>query len=161
MSNAVTNVFMQAVLTVTEQSSLLPSGIDARQDFAQFNQSIILSSGGTPAVAKLLTYITTISGGGYDIDLTAGQGTGGTLDCSGKKIRAILIVNPGGNPMTIAPGGSNGHAINGGQPLKCEASGGIVLYYPRDGLAAVDGTHKILTVAGTNGDAPEIAILLG
>ena len=57
-------------------------------------------------------YKTTISGGGYTIDLTAFQGTNATLDGTGKKLIAIAIANPAASTgdVNVATGASNGYA---------------------------------------------------
>lgn len=98
---------------------------------------------------------TTISGGGYTIDLTSLGGISG----SGLRIQRISVTNPStstGN-VTVATGASNGRAIPAS--IVVPPGGNSVNFYNDYGVD-IDGTHKTLDVSGTNGDVPIIGISL-
>jgi len=98
---------------------------------------------------------TTISGGGYTIDLTNLNGQDG----SGLRIQRILATNPAnsvGN-VTVATGASNGRAIPASLVVP---PGGTAAYYYNDYGVDIDATNKTLDVTGTNADVPLISVSL-
>ena len=99
---------------------------------------------------------TTISGGGYTLDLTSLAGFDGT----GLRIQRISVANPAGSTgnVTIATGATNGYALPAS--IVVYPGGNFVESYNDGGGQDVDATHKTLDVSGTNGDTPIIALSL-
>ncbi|MBL9125831.1 MAG: hypothetical protein JNG90_19475 [Planctomycetaceae bacterium] len=126
-----------------------------------FNETIELHASSTPPVTKAAIFKPTLVAAALTIDLTSlPQSGGGTFSASGLKLVAILFNNPGNNPVTIAPGGSNPYAINGGEDKVIQPKGSWLEYFGA-GLSDVDGTHKELDLTGTGTDQFECEMLFG
>lgn len=160
MSAAISNLLLLSQFQVTENPGSAPSGVALTSLFQELDQFKQLSPTSTPPVSQFGIYKTTISGGGYTIDVTSLQGSNGTLNANGKKLVAVCVANPAASAgdVNIATGASNGYAL--AQPIKVKP-GGFAIVYQAAQLAAVDGTHKTLDVSGTNGDTPEIGLIFG
>jgi len=160
MSASVIRAYLLSWFRVDETTGGAPSGVNSPSHFEDLDQLFDLSSLTTPNPTLFAVYKTLISGGGYNIDLTAAQGTNGNIDATGKKLLAVCIFNPAASAgfVQIATGGSNGYTLP--QPIKVYP-GGFTNQYQAANLIAVDGTHKQLTITATNGDTPYIGLLFG
>lgn len=159
---------LQQTLTVIETlaaNAAQASGVNAI--WSAFN--VALQNTGATAVP-----VTTVAGGSIPLvtaaktlDLTAltALGTAGsTVDMSGLKVQAILLVNPSTNAnlITMATGASNGYDFTGGSSSKVTVyPGSSVLIYCADTSHDVDGTHKTIDFAGTGSQPFQIVIVAG
>jgi len=126
-----------------------------------------LDAGSTPAVTMHSQQIYSLSGGAKTIDLTALLSTyGRILDGTGLKVRLLRFENRGTHVMTIGKGATNGYDLFGGSiaPAVPAPDGttqtGLMISFG-DGLAAIDGTHKTIDVAGTLTEQFALSIDLG
>jgi hypothetical protein len=160
MSSTVTRAQLIFGFTAVEDHGGAPSGVVIDSPFTAFNATLALLPTTTPPVALLAVYKTTIAGGGYTIDLSAAQGSNGTIDATGKRVQALRVSNPSGSTgdVTVATGASNGISLPSSVVVP---PGGEALIYYADVGADIDGTHKTLDVSGTDDDVPEVGILLG
>lgn len=160
MASTVLRARLDFGFSVTEDHGGAPSGLAIESPFTLFTDSLPMLPTDTPPAALLSLYKSTISGGGYTIDLTAAQGSNGNVNASGKRIQAIRASNPSASTgnVTIATGASNGRAIPASIVVP---PGGETLVFYNDYGMDIDATHKTLDISGTNGDVPEIGILLG
>ena len=110
MASTVLRANLTFGFTVSEDHGGAPAGVTIESPFSTFNDSLSMLPTDTPPAALLSLYKTTISGGGYTIDLTAAQGSNGNVNGTGKRIQAIRVSNPSASTgnVTIATGASNG-----------------------------------------------------
>lgn len=126
-----------------------------------------LNAGTTPAVTKVWSSRVVLSGGAYDIDLTGMIGQSGTkVDFSGLELILIAIKNNGDNDMTFTSHATNGYPLWGDQgglaDLVIVPAGARIEFYTNDGIGqVVDGTHKIIDVAGTTTQNFDIILAFG
>jgi len=161
MSSTVFKAVIQARMTITETTGDAPTGVTAPSIITADPGSILNATTGDVLAKRLASYKTTFSGGSYAVDLTAAQGTNGTVNGSTMTVVGLVVDNSDyTHDVTIAPGVSNGYDINGGDPLVVPAGGYAMLFFAV-GLPAIGGSAKSLSVGGTDGDAPLVLILMG
>ena len=138
-----------------------PAGVVPVSHWETLLKQLTFSPSGTPPVSLLIVYAATIVGGGYDIDLTAAQGTQGTVDATGLRVQLIAVDATGLlGDFTLDAGPANGYEVNGSGELHF-TPGGLLLKFLNDAYQDVDATHRMLRVSGTDGDVPMLGILLG
>jgi hypothetical protein len=94
------------------------------------------------------------------LDLTALPTTQGTVNCTGKKLVAMRIVNRStANDFSIAEGGTNGYAI-GGNAVKVQEGGALLIYFA-DALGAVGASDKTLDYTFNAADEADITLIFG
>ncbi len=124
-----------------------------------------LTGTSTPPIAKCAFPTVTLSAGAGALDLTACAGgtNGTTVDFTGAKLCAVLIVAPATNAaaITITPGVSNGYNLFGASCSYTLAPGDSVLAFFNASTPAVGSTHKALAFAGTGTDVLNIGIGAG
>lgn len=156
-------------LTATITPGATPSLDSADNTFKQsgLNTSLsALNASSTPPVTAVATFRATLVSGALAIDLTAlTDNVQGLMSLSGLKIVAIKFKMPPtatfANAITVTTAASNFYAFLG-------ASGSVVLLpswelllYCFSTNIAVDGTHKIITLAGTGSQYVDIEIYAG
>lgn len=154
------DVYLAACLTTHQTVPGNPTGITTPSEVDDFNITLPLGPASTPVVSELIVYpILTIGGGGTtDIDLTAAQGSDGAVDCSGKKLIALLLdCQAIAHQVAVTTGAANGYTLNG---ATCHP-GGFILLGPLAAGIAVDGTHKVIRLTGTAAETPKLAALFG
>ena len=103
----------------------------------------------------------TLSSGAGSIDLTAIPGVNGTLqDGTGLKVQFVKLKNLGESQMWIYDDITNGYQLHGGGYDRLPV-GGESLHKYSDGLADIDGTHKIIGVEGSGSDQLQYEIVMG
>lgn len=81
-----------------------------------FNVAATLKDDTTPPVTKVAAFAKALVNGTATIDLTALTGTGGvTVDGTGLKVQALLVINPSTNTkkLLVKPGASSGYNLFG------------------------------------------------
>lgn len=158
------SVTLSQILTVVET---LSSSVDAVTTpvltHSSFNISgLSLDGSTTPAAQKVAAALHTLTAGSKVIDLTALTGANGAaIDGTGLKLRAILIVNPTSNSLTVAADGTNGYLLFGASGSVIIPAGGSLLFYPKDGAPTVGASAKRILLTGTGTDQHKVVIVLG
>jgi hypothetical protein len=148
---------------VKEVLTGVPAGLGQYATADQADETMTLTPTSTPPLSLLAGYNQAIAGGGtMDIDLTAAQGTTGAVDGTGKKLRYVFVSVPADAlaAVVIAAGPSNGYPFNGSASITIPI-GGCLEHYFKDGLVAIDSTHKVLRVTGNAADIPLIQLGMG
>jgi hypothetical protein len=161
------SVTYRADLTVVETIGATPALSSADQTITHnaLNRTIPLTASSTPDAELVAETRVTLTAGAATIDLTAiPTNRGGTIDGTGKKVRAFKFRAPSdntGGAISVAAGASNGLAMAGSDfkynvGIDCEVQG-----YLKDTSTAIDATHKTLDLAGTGTDALDVIFVLG
>lgn len=163
MASTALSAVLGTRFSVTEDTGDAPTGIHAPSLFEAFNARAVLSAGGAGDVlcSLLSVYKTTISGGGYTVDLTNAQGTNGAVDGTGLHVIGLCVDNSySDNEVSIEDGASDEYSLNDGDPLVVPAGGFLLLYFGAE-LGAISSGAKNVQILGTNDDAPSVAFLIG
>lgn len=126
-----------------------------------------LNENSTPPVTKESYKTLALVGGVLLIDLTALPDVNGIdQDCTGKKVRTIIVKNPKGNhPITVQPGDSNPYPVFGtGNKLEVKAHASVDGYFGQfipDGVPDVSAGERILKITGTGTEQFHIGLTLG
>lgn len=126
-----------------------------------FNKSFDIAPDSIPPGSQKAILTPTLVAGALTIDFTnLPKSVGGTFSAAGLKLRAILFNNPGSNTVTISPGAATPYQFAGANSHPVYPGATWVEYF-KDGLAAIDGTHKMIDLAGTGTDAFECVLVFG
>jgi len=126
-----------------------------------------LTSSTTPAITKVASFLTTLSGGAATIDLTAltnsGDTAGGSLDLTGLKVQAIYFeTTSGDSAITITTGASNGYNLGGDASFSYKLAGGESCMFSwnetSQDVATADAT---IDLAGTGTDSIQCVLVAG
>lgn len=122
-----------------------------------------LNSSSTPPVTADHFQTYSLVAGSKTLDLTSLLDTlGNALDASGKKVQALILVNPDGNhDLTLGADATNGYTI-GPITVHGSSSGPTagLLWLP-EALADVGSGAKRITVTGTGTESFSIGLLAG
>lgn len=121
-------------------------------------------SGQAPLATKAFPVLVTLVAGAATLDLTALTNGDQTEDMTGLSLMELqAIAHPdNANPITIAPGASNGYSgWVGTNGLKLTTANDQNKIGPLYGGILVDGTHKTIDIAGTGTQKVYIAMLFG
>lgn len=156
------NANLRLELTVRETLEANVAGASQKTIIhATFNQTKALHASSTPVATKGFGFEVTLSAGTASIDLRSLTGPNGACDLNGLKVQAMLFVNPGSNPITVAPAGANPYPLFGtGNSVVVPAGGSLAFYFP-EGLPDVSATVKALTLTGTGTDKLQINFAAG
>ncbi len=153
-------------LTVTE--TLSPTFADTNTSNRKvvtngLNISKTLNAGSTPPGTMLSAFQKTLVSGGGQIDLRTLPGTTGTQDGNGLKLQACILYNPttNANTITVAVGTSNGYTFAGAACSVTLSPGDTIALFRNDTAPDVDGTHKLLDIAGTGSQVLDVELVLG
>jgi len=122
-----------------------------------FDVGIALDGTTTPPVVLLSEQ--TLTGASGTLDLTSLTTFQGARSCTGMKLRYLRVNNRGTHSFTIAVGASNGYAIGGASIVV--QPGGAAAHYFKDGLTAVDGTHKTLDWTLFAAESADLTLIFG
>ena len=160
MATEISVLITQGCVTteVLDPAAVAPGAKSAKIVHSKFDVKIPLSGTTTPPVTIASHQTLALASG--TIDLTALPTVQGTVSASGKKLRHLRINNRlGTHVFSIAVGAANGYVI-GGNPIAVPAGGSVNLYF-KDGLAAIDGTHKTLDYTFFAADQADVTLILG
>jgi len=153
-------------LTVTDTISGTPalSTSDNTVTHNALNRNLTLNATSTPDAELVAEFRATLSGGAFTIDLTAIPTLLGTVDASGKKVRAFkfraLSTNSGA--ITVAPGASHAYNMLGtGWSIPVPVDGEVLMYLKDTAPAVVDSSADTLSLSGTGTDALDVIFLFG
>lgn len=125
----------------------------------QFNRSVGPLSAATVPPAAVVANLT-LTGASGTINLAALPTLLGTIDCTGKKLRSILIVNENAsNTFGLQVGASNGYSL--GSAVFKVGPGGRAMQYFADALAAVAAGTRTLDWTGTALQTFSVQLVLG
>ncbi len=155
-----------AMLNITKifDTTDAPSANQGTLVHDQYNQQVDLSATSDPTATGMMVDDGPLVAGARTIDLTACDGGNqNTVDLTGKKMLALLFVNPAGNAaMTISPGGvSNPYEPFGASNDVVVPAGGFLLAHFDDELAAVGSGAKNLSISGTGTQSYKLIALFG
>lgn len=157
MAAAITSLEFILRFHVLENPGDQPSGVTLQSTYAALDQFFTTTPSDTIPAALAAIYKTLFSGDTV-IDLTAAQGSNGNINANGKKLRWVVVNNQANaNSMTVQTGDTNGYTMT----TLTVPAGGFLAIYLGDASIAVDGTHKTIKLTGTNGDTPEVLLILG
>ncbi len=117
-----------------------------------------------PIASKAYAQLITLTAGAATLDLTALVDGGVTIDMTGLHLLEIFAIadTANANPLTIAPGASNGYTgWVGSSGLLLKTANDANKLGPMYGGIAVDGTHKTIDFAGTGSQKVSIVLLFG
>jgi len=157
VQSATVSLGVRATETLTSIPAL---STEATLTHNRFNVTRNLSPTSTPPVTRHGAYETALAGGVLDIDLTALQTSQGAVDCTGLKLQTLFIKNTGLNVLTVDAHATNGYEVNGTSSITVRPGGEVLINY-YDGQADVAAGSKIIQIAGTTGDIPQVELLLG
>lgn len=125
-----------------------------------------LTASSTPAITKVASFLTTLSGGAATIDLTAltnsGDTAGGSLDLTGLKVQAIYFeVSSGDSAMTITTGATNGYNLPHAGFSYQLAGGESLMLSLNETAQDVGASDKDIDIAGTGTDSIQVVLVAG
>jgi hypothetical protein len=150
---------LQQALTVVETKSAadLPAAGDRSMTYDQFNVRKTLNTASTPAGTQFLAkqYAS-----GQTLDFTAlVNDLGETIDATGLKLQAMLLVNPSSSAnVDWADGASDAYSINNAEGLRIPPGGSVELYFHGQ-LADVAAGVKDVDITAT--DAFQLILVFG
>jgi len=152
---------MQFSLSVNEVFSAAecPSAGDRTLVHNQFNELVSFSASSTPPISQVFAKQYT---GTQNLDLTAlVKDIGGTIDCTGLKVQAILLNNLSTtDELIVSDGGANPYSLNGGDDKEVPPGGRWQEYFA-DQLADVDATHLAIDITPAAGEQFQIIMIFG
>ncbi len=159
-----TSVNLSLALSAVKQVAVT----DPTQTSPSINQNInattvptTMNANSTPDATESWSRQLALVAGVLSLDLTALVQDGvSNLNATGKKLRAIGFYLPADNAgnMQIGTGASNGYSAIGVLGPFPKGAGGVI-YLPT--AIAVDGTHKILDLAGSGTDKINVMLVFG
>jgi len=160
------SVTYQSKITVVEtlETNTDSLGNDKQVTHDQFDTAKSLTSGTTPPVTKMAAFVQALTAGAATIDLSSLTGVNGaTVDGTGLKVQILKIKNKAesANPMSIAPGASNGYDIFGADFKITLQPGQEATLYSNDASPDIGAEDKTLDLAGTAEQECEISIVMG
>jgi hypothetical protein len=147
-------------LTVTETITTGLADVLASNNVVQhaaWNKTITITGTYTAS------FVVTLSGGAFTIDLTSLTGTNGaSISLSGLKVLAFLILvpNTNANPFTIAKGAANGYQLKGASWNEQFQPGDHMVCYPTN-APTVGGSAKNIDCSGTGSQTAQIVVVGG
>ncbi len=159
MAASVTSLQLFMSCAIVENTGGGPPGIPVLSTFRDFDQSLNLNSGTSPAPALFAVYKQSL-GSTLSPDFTSAQGSNGNVNATGKRLLGMLVTNPATATadVNIATGATNGYALP--QPVKVKP-GGFVVQWFGGALGVIDATHKTLDITGDGTTTPEIGLIFG
>lgn len=154
---------LSAILTVLEELTV-QSASGAVVTHTSFNQSLVLNAGSAAPATEVAGFRKTLSGGAGTIDLTSLTGTEGTVDGTGLKVQALLIVAVSTNNaagVVLTPGASNGIDLRGSSWRETLLPGQWALYYLADKAPDIASGDRTIDLAGTGTDAVDVLVVMG
>jgi len=116
-------------------------------------------------VTKVAAFSQALTGGAATIDLTALDGTVGTVDGTGLKLQVFKLKAPTTNTATLTAtkGASNGYGLDSAGatwtvPL---APGQEFLFYGDDDPPDISSTKKNIDLSGTGTESVQVMIVVG
>lgn len=130
-----------------------------------YNTALTLSASTTPPVTKVAAFSQALTGGAATIDLTALDGTIGTVDGTGLKLQVLKLKAPTTNTATLTAtkGASNGYGLDSAGatwtiPL---APGAECTLYLDDDPPDISSTVKNIDLSGTGTESIYVEAVLG
>lgn len=156
------NIVMNPGVTETFAATDLPSIGALSLPYAAFSKRWALNAASTPPATKVYGEEVTTDGA-ETLDFTAlARSIGGTIDCSGLRLQALMLINESTtNTVTIKKGAANGYDFNAtAQTILVQAECALMMTF-NDDLVDVDGTHKEIDITATNGQKYFLLLLFG
>ncbi len=153
---------LQLQATVLETLSGVPDASQSQVRHDGFNRKFTKKNTDVASPCSI-DYSKTLTGT-QTVDLTALPTINGTVDCTGKKLRALLITNPSANAgkLQVGPGALNPYPLFGAAVTKDLQKDGTHAEWFGDGLAAVAAGAKTITFTPTNpADTYNVQLILG
>lgn len=156
---------MDLAVDETFSAAQLPAAAEGARTIrhAGLGLTQVMQTGSAPDAESVSAFKITIDGTD-NIDLTALPATlGGTLDATGKKVRALYLVAGSANvaAITIGDGASNGYELAGNTWKVALTGGQRALLYAAAGAPDVGASAKMIDVSGTNGDTLDVVVVVG
>ncbi|HEY1067231.1 MAG TPA: hypothetical protein VGE52_14015 [Pirellulales bacterium] len=132
-----------------------------------WDADISLNGSTTPKAEQLICTKVTLSGGAATLDLTnITQVDGNGFDATGKKLVGYRFQNPNNNPVTVAPGASNGYDFAGAGkdvdvPAFEEIAGKPYKLGQAPSRAVVASGDRTLDFTGTGADSILVTLTFG
>ena len=160
------NINYQSKITAVEtlEANVDSLGTDKQVTHNQFDTTKALTSGTTPPVTKIAASVQALTAGAATIDLTNLLGVNGAVvDGTGLKVQILKIKNKAesANPISIAPGASNGYDIFGADFKVTLQPGQEATLYGNDATPDIAAEDKTLDLAGTGAQECEIIVVMG
>lgn len=158
----VSNFTFQIVITSVETLQDVPAAVGQTVNNDDFNIGPLrLNATSSPPVSRSSQKTHEMTGSAVELDLTDLPGTQDPIDGTGLKVNVFAIHNRGDNDITVAAGVSNGYELFGSGKSVVVKAGSFLAWLFDDNLAAVDATHKIISLTGTAADECDVTIGLG
>jgi hypothetical protein len=151
-------------LTITEQLSRQEANANSKITYDKLNSAVTLNGTSSPAVTKQASLRVTLSTGAATVDMTSMTPQNeAAVNATGLKPQLYKFQAPATNSgaITIAPGGSNGHALLGASFSITLNPGQEVSGYLDASAVTVDSTHKTIGLSGTGTDVLDMQLVFG
>jgi len=156
---AVTVTYDFKITTRETLTSTVPDVASAVVVASGYNESATLNATSTPPATKKASFLMTLSGGAYTIDVSTLTDASGVAIGTGLRVQLLRIKNLGANTMTFAEGASNGLALSCGSIIV--PTGGIAQYFLNDASPDIASGDRTIDVTGTAAQTAEVTIVFG
>lgn len=155
-------VSLVATHQVTETIAGQPSASASSKALVhdQWNKTVSMNSGSTPAVTKSACFQKALVAGSGSIDLTALTNAEGTVDGTGLKVRSVFFENPStnANSITLAAGS---YLLFGASWSLVLAPGQWIMAYLDSDAPTIASDVKTIDLTGTGTQALNCMITMG
>ncbi len=146
-------------LTTRETLTSVVDVSNSTINHSAYDESDVRNSATTPAVAKFVAFLATLTAGALTVDLSTKTDANGVAIGYGLRVQDIRIKNLGANSLTIAEGASNGLALSCGTLVI--PPGGCYQLFLNDAAPDMASGDRTLDVTGTSAQTSEWTVTFG